>query len=355
MFSIRPDIYDTNQNIKNIFNNVFNFINFLFINIFGFTTLLVLSLGNSMFVCWDYIMEKSNRKHIIYDPKTDEPYLIRYYLLFKDRDKDSNINFPFNIFVHKFLKSDTEEMHDHPWSYFTFLLSGGYYEYVNDPDINTIIRYNRKPYFFKKFNETHTHRVELKKDCNGNEIPCWSLFIAMRKKQSWGFYEEIDNELVWKKAEEYKSQFKNKDNIVKCEVEIKQYLEKTVGTDDEDFDEKPENVTENNSGFFNYFFGTYNNSVEDKDLSFDSKYETNEIDNELNKFNDKIIDVNNSDKNAEHVNTEHANTEHANTEHANTENTNTEDTNTEDTNTEDTNTEDTNTEDTNIEYNKKNN
>ena len=39
-------------------------------------------------------------------------------------------------------------------------------------------------------------------------------------------------------------------NIVKCEVEIKQFLDKTVGTDDEDFDEKPENVTENNSGFF---------------------------------------------------------------------------------------------------------
>ena len=68
------------------------------------------------------------------------------------------------------------------------------------------------------------------------------VFIySNEEKQSWGFYEEIANELVWKKAEEYKSQFKNKDNIVKCEVEIKQYLEKTVGTDDEDFGEEEMN------------------------------------------------------------------------------------------------------------------
>ena len=70
------------------------------------------------------IMEKLDRKRIIYDRLDNEPYLERYYLFLKDRKR-----FPFNVFLHRFLKSDPDHVHDHPWGYATLILKGGYYEW----------------------------------------------------------------------------------------------------------------------------------------------------------------------------------------------------------------------------------
>ena len=53
-----------------------------------------------------------------------KPFMVRYYLLFRRRPKW----FPFNIFLHKILKSDLGDLHDHYWSYFTVILKGGYWE-----------------------------------------------------------------------------------------------------------------------------------------------------------------------------------------------------------------------------------
>ena len=68
-------------------------------------------------------LEKIGRKRVIYDRLENEPYLIRYYLFLKDRKW-----FPFNIFLHKFMKGDPDELHDHPWPYATLILKGGYWE-----------------------------------------------------------------------------------------------------------------------------------------------------------------------------------------------------------------------------------
>ncbi len=68
-----------------------------------------------------------NRKRVVLDrgpswPDYDkaEPFMVRYYPLFRKRPKW----FPFNIFVHKILKSDRGDLHDHYWSYFTIILKG---------------------------------------------------------------------------------------------------------------------------------------------------------------------------------------------------------------------------------------
>ena len=53
-----------------------------------------------------------------------EPFMVRYYLLFRKRPKW----FPFNILLHKILKSDLGDLHDHYWSYITIILKGGYWE-----------------------------------------------------------------------------------------------------------------------------------------------------------------------------------------------------------------------------------
>ena len=42
-------------------------------------------------------LERMGRKRIVMDRQSDEPYLERYYLFLKDRDR-----FPFNVFLHKF-------------------------------------------------------------------------------------------------------------------------------------------------------------------------------------------------------------------------------------------------------------
>ena len=68
-----------------------------------------------------------NRKRLLLDrgpswPDYDkaEPFMVRYYLLFRKRPKW----FPFNIFLHKILKSDLGDLHDHYWSYLTVVAQG---------------------------------------------------------------------------------------------------------------------------------------------------------------------------------------------------------------------------------------
>ena len=70
------------------------------------------------------LFQRLGRYRVIMDRVENEPYLERYYVFLKDRDR-----FPFNIFVHKFLKSDTEDVHDHPWPFLTVILRGGYWEW----------------------------------------------------------------------------------------------------------------------------------------------------------------------------------------------------------------------------------
>jgi hypothetical protein len=126
-------------------------------------------------------MERLDRKRIIYDRLDNEPYLERYYMFLKDRKL-----FPFNVFLHRFLKSDPDHVHDHPWPYATLILKGGYYEWV--PQFNTLgqkiseIRMWRGPGHFRICKSTSYHRIEL---CDG--VECWTLFMPGPQKREWGF------------------------------------------------------------------------------------------------------------------------------------------------------------------------
>jgi hypothetical protein len=48
-------------------------------------------------------------------------YLIRYYVF---------QNKYFNVFIHIFLRSDRDDMHDHPWNFGTYVVRGSYNEEV---------------------------------------------------------------------------------------------------------------------------------------------------------------------------------------------------------------------------------
>jgi hypothetical protein len=127
------------------------------------------------------LLDKLGRKRIVYDRVSEEPYLERYYLFLKDRDR-----FPFNVFLHKFLKSDPDDVHDHPWPYATLILKGGYYEWI--PQFNNKgekldeIAVWRGPGSFRICRANSFHRIELDAD-----VTCWTLFMPGPKQRDWGF------------------------------------------------------------------------------------------------------------------------------------------------------------------------
>ena len=125
------------------------------------------------------LLDKLGRKRIIYDRVHNEPYLERYYLFLKDRDR-----FPFNVFLHKFLKGDPDDVHDHPWPYATLILKGGYYEWVPEFDSNGTMlgqrRHWRGPGHFRICSPNSYHRIELKEG-----VTAWTLFMPGPHKREW--------------------------------------------------------------------------------------------------------------------------------------------------------------------------
>lgn len=108
-----------------------------------------------------------------------EPYLERI-ILFRCRW--------FGILWHKFVGSDDECLHDHPWPFVSFILKGGYTEWTPTP-IDEVVGmgpqvgrwHGRWSILFRP--ATWVHRVELK----DNE-PVTTLVIHGSKQRSWGFY-----------------------------------------------------------------------------------------------------------------------------------------------------------------------
>ena len=127
------------------------------------------------------LLERLGRKRIVMDRQNDEPYLERYYLFLKDRK-----HFPFNVFLHKFLKSDPDDVHDHPWPYTTLILKGGYWEWV--PQFTAEgkrtgeIAHWRRPGHFRTCSATSFHRIEL-----DPAVECWTLFMPGPQRREWGF------------------------------------------------------------------------------------------------------------------------------------------------------------------------
>ena len=145
------------------------------------------------------LLDRLGRKRIVMDRVENEPYLERYYLFLRERER-----FPFNIFLHKFLKSDPDDVHDHPWPYATLILKGGYWEWI--PHFDTVGRKTgeyqvwRGPGHFRISKANSFHRIELDPD-----ITAWTLFMPGPKQREWGFM--VRNQ--WIQWEEYLKQRKS--------------------------------------------------------------------------------------------------------------------------------------------------
>lgn len=137
-------------------------------------------------------LEKHDRKRVILDRQSKSPYLNRYYLFLKDRKK-----FPFNIFLHQFLRSDPDDLHDHPWPYLTLIIKGGYWEWIPvfetsgdsagpdhcwPPKIIGERKVWRGPGHFRVNKANSFHRIEVEPG-----VDCWTLFMPGPQKREWGF------------------------------------------------------------------------------------------------------------------------------------------------------------------------
>ena len=224
------------QYLESINNNLFillrNIVIFVILKIFIIVSLLILLFSNCFKIsfnivnflylkCVDYfsktleyiennkLYDHSSRR-IIYDRANKNPYLIRYYLLFTDRDK-----FPFNVFIHKFMTGDDDEdPHDHPWGFFHIILSGGYWEQIplDDKDGNKFYKgfYKvwRQPGYWNIVNSKYTHRVDL----DDTKPKPWTLFIPFKHNNEWGFW--VKNSMnSWSKIN-HKLYLKNKDTSI---------------------------------------------------------------------------------------------------------------------------------------------
>lgn len=115
---------------------------------------------------------------------TSQTYLERYYLLPGRRGPDGVRHHEdrlvpfFNVFLHRFRRSDDDSYHDHPWHWWiSIVLSTGYWEETPHG------RVWRRPWSFAFRAGRSRHRVIL----DPAKPRPWTLFVAGSKSITWGF------------------------------------------------------------------------------------------------------------------------------------------------------------------------
>jgi hypothetical protein len=149
------------------------------------------------------LMNKLGRYRLIPDRQTGEDYMHRYYLFLKDRTW-----FPFNVTLHKIVRSDDPIMHDHPWSYMTIVLKGGYWEHtpVCNKDGKMFAEFQtwRGPGSIIKRSAGEYHWLELEEG-----KPATTLFFMGRQQREWGFLVQVKKGMHrWIKWTDYLSDWK---------------------------------------------------------------------------------------------------------------------------------------------------
>ena len=127
----------------------------------------------------------------------EDVYLIRYYLL---RSRWCN------VFIHQFLRSDKDDLHDHPWDFATYLVRGQYTEQKYNQERNVIQVTKRANYTYDDFmhkvrlkantlvlrKATDQHRVVVKEDLKevDKHKAALTFFISGPTKREWGFWKD---------------------------------------------------------------------------------------------------------------------------------------------------------------------
>lgn len=101
----------------------------------------------------------------------------------------------FGIFIHAIRTVDPRPtLHDHPWSFLSIILKGGYYERVFAED-GRIIPRRIKWFNWKPLGKTPSH-----KDAHTifmlDRSPTWTLMFVGPKRRRWGYWENTQTRIV---------------------------------------------------------------------------------------------------------------------------------------------------------------
>lgn len=108
----------------------------------------------------------------------ENPYLLRWWLIPRNR--------VFNIYLHKFLRSDDDRaLHDHPWVWCSILLRGSYVEWSKPQPGEVLLSHvERFTAGSARFHRArYAHRLVIDRGAS-----CWTLFITGPVVREWGFH-----------------------------------------------------------------------------------------------------------------------------------------------------------------------
>lgn len=91
----------------------------------------------------------------------------------------------FSVYLHKMERPDSRPtLHDHPWSFFSFVLWGGYSEVRLNP--HTMETYDHIVNRFNHVRQNEAHYItELHKPT------CWTLLLVGPRVRTWGYWEPV--------------------------------------------------------------------------------------------------------------------------------------------------------------------
>jgi len=138
--------------------------------------------------------EKSGRVFNITGTGVDtDVYLIRYYLIQSKY---------LNVFIHIFLRSDRDDLHDHPWNFGTYIVRGSYREALASHGSVYNLKYtsrSTKKYRFITRKAYHLHKVELDRQytvAEKDEAPM-TICITGKTVRDWGFVKRTATGQEW--------------------------------------------------------------------------------------------------------------------------------------------------------------
>lgn len=90
------------------------------------------------------------------------------------------------IRIHHFLRSDEDQLHDHPWWFLTLVLKGGY---LDETEFDGVKHYDRLKVGSVRFRPAqHRHRVVIEDSDSDSTVGSWSLVVTGPWQRHWGFW-----------------------------------------------------------------------------------------------------------------------------------------------------------------------
>ncbi len=92
------------------------------------------------------------------------------------------------IRVHNIVRSDGDrEFHDHPFSFVSFILKGGYVETRDEPGLPRA--YRRGSILYRKAETLHRLTL-MEHDETEVDVPAWTFVVTGPRRREWGFMTE---------------------------------------------------------------------------------------------------------------------------------------------------------------------